>query len=355
MHCSYSSIRPEIELEQSSDTSPNFATDLLKSPRLQYVVKYVIYAPYRPEMFPKKPLILPSAKTLDDFNKFGLSFRYDLDLEPFAVNHPVIGKYVVHDTFYYEVEHTEPGVALYVSQSVVKLLPALSYDFERGKTWFVELEQKFLVYPVQIYYTGVRSRYLETFRFTHVVLREAGILDWWEWQFAQRVVKYKWGSRPRGADDGKKYLVFDDMWMAWIVLSFGCVYTAKYVVQGSYRPETLPKKPLLVVMYPGPSVRSQYLETFRFTHIALREAGIMDWWQWRFGQYEVRRRLGLRQRGVDDGKMFLVFDDMLLAWIVLAIGSGSGSIGFIALNHLTKTNSTIIATAVTSTREIPFP
>lgn len=165
----------------------------------------------------------PSAKTLDDFNKFGLSFRYDLDLEPFAVNHPVIGKYVVHDTFYYEVEHTEPGVALYVSQSVVKLLPALSYDFERGKTWFVELEQKFLVYPVQIYYTGVRSRYLETFRFTHVVLREAGIMDWWEWQFAQRVVKYKWGSRPRGAEDGKKYLFFDDMWMAWIVLSFGCV------------------------------------------------------------------------------------------------------------------------------------
>lgn len=172
-----------------------------------------------------------TAKTLEDFDKFGLSFRYNLDKEPYAAKHPVIGKYVVHDAIFHEVEHNEPGAAMYAGQDIVALLSELSYDFERGKSWFVELDQKFMVYPVQIYYTAVRC---------------------------------------------------------------------------------------------------QYLETFRFTHIALREAGIMDWWQWRFGQYEVRRRLGLRQRGVDDGKMFLVFDDMLLAWIVLAIGSGSGTIGFIS-------------------------
>ncbi|EDS29222.1 conserved hypothetical protein [Culex quinquefasciatus] len=191
-----------------------------------------------------------SAKSLEDFDKFGLSFRFNLENESFAKDHPVIGQYVVHDTNSYHVSSTVPGVALYVNQKVIAVLSSLSYDFERGKTWFVELDQKFMIHPVQIFYTGIRNQYLETFRFTRVALHEAGLMDWWQWKYGQLVVKHKWGTRPRGAEDGKTYLVFDDMLLAWIVLALGCGLT---------------------------------------------------------------------------------------------------------LNHLTKTNSTIIATAVTSTREIPFP
>lgn len=163
----------------------------------------------------------PSAKKLSDFDEFGLKFHFNLEENPAPANHPVIGKYVVHDPFVYSMWSNEPGEAKYINQELAALVQRLSYDFRRGKSWYVELDEKFLVHPVQIYYTAYRSPFLETFKFTYGVLGEAGIMGLWRRQYGQLLLSMIWGLRPRIGIAGSIYLKFDDMLLAWIVLSIG--------------------------------------------------------------------------------------------------------------------------------------
>lgn len=162
-----------------------------------------------------------SAWCLEDFEEFGLSFRYNLDKNPYVVSHPVIGNYVIHDPQHYAIWHNQPGVAQFVTQELAAIVPQLSYDFTRGKSWYVELDERFLIYTVKFHYTAFRSQFLEAFQFTQVALREAGLLDWWAWQYGHSMILKVWGLRPRETLDGPTYLVFENMLLAWIVLAIG--------------------------------------------------------------------------------------------------------------------------------------
>lgn len=164
----------------------------------------------------------PSAKRLADFDKYGLSFRYNLAENPAAANHPVIGKYVVNDTKDYGNHwHKRINVAQYVSQPLAEFAELFSYDFDLGISWYYALDEKFMVYPVKIHYTALRSQFIETFQYTFVALYEAGILQGWETQFKHSFYLKVWRTRRQTVIKKEAYLVFDDMLLPWIALAIG--------------------------------------------------------------------------------------------------------------------------------------
>ncbi|EDS29263.1 conserved hypothetical protein [Culex quinquefasciatus] len=161
-----------------------------------------------------------TAKRLDDFDKYGLKFRFDLNQIPDAVEHPLIGRYVEHGDPV-EIFHNEPGVAIIAAEELVAMVPKLSYDYERGQSWFIVLEDQISFDTMHVYQTAVRSPYLGIFQFTYVALNEAGLFNLWQRQQGDHSYKWISGNRPRGNDEEQHYLVFDDMLVAWLVLAFG--------------------------------------------------------------------------------------------------------------------------------------
>lgn len=161
-----------------------------------------------------------TAKRLEDFDKYGLKFRFNLTQIPGAVKDPFIGKYVEHGDPV-EIYHNEPGVALIAAEELVAMVPKLSYDFERGQSWFIVLEEQISFDTIHSYQTPVRSPYLRIFQFTYVALNEAGLLNLWQRQHGDFCYKWISGKRPRGHVEEQNYLDFDDMLVAWIVLAFG--------------------------------------------------------------------------------------------------------------------------------------
>ncbi|EDS31537.1 conserved hypothetical protein [Culex quinquefasciatus] len=162
---------------------------------------------------------LQTATKLEDFDKYGLKFRYNLSEHPQSVNHTVIGKYVVHGE-YVDIYDNEPGVAMYVDQELADAVPKLSHDFVQGRTWFVVLDDVYFE-AILVHRTTYRCQYLNIFRFTHVALHEAGVLDFWFRQYADYYARHIVGTKPLGAVENGKFLVFDDMMLAWIILGIG--------------------------------------------------------------------------------------------------------------------------------------
>ncbi|XP_038122074.1 uncharacterized protein LOC119770736 isoform X2 [Culex quinquefasciatus] len=75
--------------------------------------------------------------------------------------------------------------------------------------------------------------------------------------------------------------------------------------------------------------RSPYMQIFRFTHDALDESGIMRlWWRQASDKFWLETWGLRRPRGKIEKGKFLTFSDLLLAWIILAIGS---CVSFVAL------------------------
>ncbi|EDS32748.1 conserved hypothetical protein [Culex quinquefasciatus] len=151
---------------------------------------------------------------------YGIKFRYNLTANAASVNHSTIGKYLIHGEPVH-IWDNEPGVALYVTQSVIELIPKFSYDLERGQTWFVVLDDDVFFDGILIHRTAYRSQYLKAMEFTHVALDEGGILNLWLRQARENLWLEIWGARPRGKAVDEEYLTFGDMMLAWIVLGIG--------------------------------------------------------------------------------------------------------------------------------------
>lgn len=165
----------------------------------------------------------PSAqnvKSLEDFDRYGLKFRYNLNEFPEVKDHPVIGKYIDNGE-HIEIWENIPGFAKYVTQQMADLVPRFSYDFERDQSWFVVLDESFFVDAILVHLTAFRSQYVETFHFTERTLNEAGILNYWWRQSGDSYWLGAWGIRPKGKIGDEGFLVFEDMLLAWIILGTG--------------------------------------------------------------------------------------------------------------------------------------
>lgn len=165
-----------------------------------------------------KPSVQTATK-LEDFDKYGLKFRFNTSDHPQSVHHRVIGNYVVHGENV-NIYDNEPGVAMYVHQELADAVPRLSHDFVQGQTWFVVLDEVYFE-AIQVHRTAYRCQYLNIFKFTHVALHEAGVLDFWMRQYVDYYARRIVGIKPLGAVENGNFLVFDDMLLAWIILGIG--------------------------------------------------------------------------------------------------------------------------------------
>ncbi|EDS29255.1 conserved hypothetical protein [Culex quinquefasciatus] len=104
---------------------------------------------------------------------------------------------------------------------MAELVPRISYDLERGQSWFVVLPESYFVDAIMVHETAFRSPFLDTFRYTHVALDEAGIQKLWQRQSGDVHCLWAWGVRSRGHMEDDKYLVFEDMLLAWVILVVG--------------------------------------------------------------------------------------------------------------------------------------
>lgn len=146
-------------------------------------------------------------KSLADFDKYGLKFRYDPKKNPSAGDNAVIGKYVVYrnDT---NIIVNEPGYAFYVARSMIRQF----LNFPE----IIFLDEEYFD-GVLGYRLGLRSIYVEALQFTLTALEEAGLFDLWRDLWTKRAY-----SKPKNVE--KTYLNFHDMQPAWLALGIGlCV------------------------------------------------------------------------------------------------------------------------------------
>lgn len=164
-----------------------------------------------------RPTVQP-IKSLDDFDKHGMKIFANLEVHPEAVNHSLVGKYIVHGVR--EIWETIPGVAMYVTQDVADLAPKFSFNFERGEPWFDVLKDEFLD-EIRYYETSYRSPLLAVFWFTYLAFVEAGLMELHKWRHHRMEYAVVWGRRPRKGKESEIYLKFGDLLLAWIVIGFG--------------------------------------------------------------------------------------------------------------------------------------
>lgn len=174
----------------------------------------------------------PTAQKLNDFDKYGLKFRFDLDKNPNGINNSITGKYLVNGPKI-ELWETIPGFAKYITQDMADLVPKVSYDFERDQSWFVVLEERFLSDSILVHRVGFRSPYMRIFRFTHDALDESGIMRLWWRQASDKFWLETWDfRRPRGKLEEGKFLTFSDLLLAWIILAIGvCVSFLAFIAE----------------------------------------------------------------------------------------------------------------------------
>lgn len=161
-------------------------------------------------------------KTLDDLYVSDLKFHEDLELFPHLVNDSIIGKMVVHGRLPKFGEKV-PGVAMTWNSEWTHLFNELYFDYTRMEPFYVVLPYEFFT-GYEMYGTLTRFPYLEVFRLMHINLVEAGLINLWKRQFnvqfRAKHVKHRFGTDSEDSVE----LSFDDMKIAWAVLTvgFGC-------------------------------------------------------------------------------------------------------------------------------------
>lgn len=162
---------------------------------------------------------LQRIKTLDDLAKSGIKFYDDLQNNPHFANHPVIGELVVQGESGGILE-TKADSALLIASDFTDILEASAFDFERMQPFYQVLDYKLFNGP-ELYATKWRCPVLETLRFIHITLVEAGLMDFWKRQWKNELRAEYVGRRPREDLRNKVDLNFDDLQPAWMALVVG--------------------------------------------------------------------------------------------------------------------------------------
>ncbi|EDS30688.1 conserved hypothetical protein [Culex quinquefasciatus] len=167
----------------------NVFNEVLKSPRLDHVMKYVLDGTEHEKIYelPRKPSLL--------------------------INIVVQGvKPQLHETV--------PGIAVYWDSGFADVFKEVAFDYERMQPFYVVLNyEHFSGY--EMYSTSYRNSLISAFRFVHITLVEAGLLDLWKRQWRDTLRSKYIGRRPRVDISEKADLNFDDMQPAWMALGVG--------------------------------------------------------------------------------------------------------------------------------------
>ncbi|EDS32078.1 conserved hypothetical protein [Culex quinquefasciatus] len=158
-------------------------------------------------------------KTVEDLAKSDLKFYFDLEGSPQFVNHALIGHMVVHgsDSYVYE---TIPGAAMLWYSFMAELRMDLAYDYERMQPFYVMLDYSYF-HGFELYWTEYRCLFLDTLRYVHSILCEAGLMDLWKQQWTHNIRSHFIGARPRADFNERDDLEFEDMKPAWMCLAIG--------------------------------------------------------------------------------------------------------------------------------------
>lgn len=158
-------------------------------------------------------------KTLADLTQSGLKFYADLENTPFNINHSVVGKMIVQGKAM-ELYEAAAGVARFEAHEKVQLLIDSTFDYDRMQSFYVALDYERYEAP-ETYLTSWRSLFLEPFRYIHLILTEAGLMDFWKRQWRDDLRSQYIGRRPRVDSESEVELNFEDMEPAWMALLIG--------------------------------------------------------------------------------------------------------------------------------------
>lgn len=158
-------------------------------------------------------------KTLDDLIQSDLKLYEDLESKTYLINDSIIGGLVVQGSIP-DLSDTIPGICMLWHREFIGLRKETAFDFDRMQPFYVVLDYDLYNGP-EAYVTWWRSSFLEVFRYIHITLVEAGLMDLWkqQWQDDMRYVLA--GHRPREVIGAKVDLNFDDIQPAWMILAVG--------------------------------------------------------------------------------------------------------------------------------------
>ncbi|KAL1379687.1 hypothetical protein pipiens_003746, partial [Culex pipiens pipiens] len=158
-------------------------------------------------------------KTLDDLVQSDLKLYEDLESKTYLINDSIIGGLVVQGSIP-DLSDTIPGICMLWHREFIGLRKETAFDFDRMQPFYVVLDYDLYNGP-EAYVTWWRSSFLEVFRYIHITLVEAGLMDLWkqQWQDDMRYVLA--GHRPREVIGAKVDLNFDDIQPAWMILAVG--------------------------------------------------------------------------------------------------------------------------------------
>ncbi|EDS33261.1 conserved hypothetical protein [Culex quinquefasciatus] len=169
-------------------------------------------------MMVSKPAV-HKIKTLDDLARSGLKFYEDLENNPHFVNHSVVGNMVVPGRRS-EIFEPVPGVAKLWYSEWNGMVEDLAFDYERMQPFYVLIDYEHFSGP-EVYIAYFRCKFMEAFRYTHITLVEAGLMNLWKQQWKREMRSMYIGRRMRKSIESKVDLNFDDLQPAWMALMVG--------------------------------------------------------------------------------------------------------------------------------------